>query len=72
MDTKTLRSKTAKGLQKELEDAHARLQELSFKTSVNQVKNVREMREIKRTIARIQTLQKQNSQSTTEETNSNE
>ena len=56
MDIKTLRTKTQKNLQKELDDAQAHLRDLEFKSSVNQLKNVRDIRETKKTIARILTL----------------
>jgi ribosomal protein L29 len=59
MDITTLRGKSDSALNKELEDAHARLTELRFKLSSNQVKNVREVRVLKRTIARIKTILKE-------------
>lgn len=56
MDVKTLRSKSATVLTKEMDEAYARLKELRFKLSSNQLKNVREVRVLKRGIARIKTL----------------
>ncbi|MBI4592475.1 50S ribosomal protein L29 [Candidatus Uhrbacteria bacterium] len=56
MDAKTLRAKTATVLQKDLEEAQARLRELCFKRSSNQLKNVRALRALKRGIARIKTI----------------
>ncbi|KKW33497.1 MAG: hypothetical protein UY76_C0001G0016 [Candidatus Uhrbacteria bacterium GW2011_GWA2_52_8d] len=43
-------------LVKEMEEAHARLKELRFKLSSNQLKDVREIRELKRGVARIKTI----------------
>ncbi|PJE76629.1 50S ribosomal protein L29 [Candidatus Uhrbacteria bacterium CG10_big_fil_rev_8_21_14_0_10_48_16] len=56
MDVKTLRSKSATVLTKEMDEAYARLKELRFKLSSNQLKNVREVRVLKRGIAKIKTL----------------
>jgi ribosomal protein L29 len=56
MDAKTLRSKTEKGLQVELENAIEHLKQLEFSLSSNQLKNVREIRKTKKLIARIRTL----------------
>ena len=56
MDVKTLRSKSATVLTKEMDKAYARLKELRFKLSSNQLKNVREVRVLKRGIAKIKTL----------------
>jgi ribosomal protein L29 len=59
MDAKTIRSKTDKGLVKELEDAQAHLKELKFRVSANQLKNVRDIRKTKNIIARIKTILKE-------------
>lgn len=59
MDAKTIRSKTDKGLVKELEDAQVYLKELKFRVSANQLKNVRDIRKTKNTIARIKTIIKE-------------
>lgn len=56
MDAKTLRAKNSEALIKEMREAQARLKELRFKVSTNQLKDVREIRELKRAIARIKTL----------------
>ncbi|NQV90665.1 50S ribosomal protein L29 [Candidatus Uhrbacteria bacterium] len=56
MDAKTLRSKSASALTKELGDTFAKLKELRFKLSSNQLKSVREVRVLKRQIARIKTI----------------
>lgn len=56
MDAKTLRAKNAEALTREMGEAQARLKELRFKVSINQLKGVREIRELKRGIARIKTL----------------
>lgn len=56
MDAKTLRAKNAETLMKEMGEAQARLKELHFKVSTNQLKDVREIRELKRTIARMKTI----------------
>lgn len=56
MDAKTLRSKNAVILVKEMAEAQARLKQLRFKVSTNQLKDVREIRELKRTIARMKTI----------------
>lgn len=56
MDAKTLRAKKSEILVKEMGEAQARLKELRFKVSTNQLKDVREMRELKRTIARMKTI----------------
>ncbi|PJA45275.1 50S ribosomal protein L29 [Candidatus Uhrbacteria bacterium CG_4_9_14_3_um_filter_50_9] len=61
MDVKTLRSKSIQGLEKELADARNHLKELAFSLSSNQLKNVREVRKTRKTIARIQTLIKEQS-----------
>jgi len=58
MDTKTLRERTQEGLKDDLKEAQTHLQALLFKSSANQIKNVREIREVKKTIARINTLLK--------------
>jgi large subunit ribosomal protein L29 len=59
MDTKTLRSKSVKALEKELADARNHLKELAFSLSSNQLKNVRDVRKTRKSIARIQTLIKE-------------
>lgn len=56
MDAKTLRAKKSEILVKEMGEAQARLKELRFKVSTNQLKDVREMRELKRGIARMKTI----------------
>jgi len=56
MDVKSLRAKSPAVLVKEMEEAHARLKELRFKLSSNQLKDVREIRELKRGVARIKTI----------------
>ena len=56
MDANTLRTKSEGILIKEMEEAQARLKELRFKLSSNQLKDVRELRELKRGIARIKTI----------------
>ncbi|MEK7665642.1 MAG: 50S ribosomal protein L29 [Patescibacteria group bacterium] len=47
---------TIQDVQKRLNEARARLQELRFKLGANQVKNVREVRILRKTIARAQTI----------------
>lgn len=56
MDVQTLQKKSISALYKELDDTKSRLQELRFKLSSNQLKNVRDVRILKRTIARINTI----------------
>jgi ribosomal protein L29 len=56
MDAATLRSKSRSNLQKELDDARARLKELQFKRSSNQLKDVRSVRETRKLIARLHTI----------------
>ncbi|MEK7619682.1 MAG: 50S ribosomal protein L29 [Patescibacteria group bacterium] len=56
MDAKTLRAKKSEILVKEMGEAQARLKELRFKVSTNQLKDVREIRELKRGIARMKTI----------------
>lgn len=46
----------SEALIKEMRQAHARLKELRFKVSTNQLKDVREIRELKRGIARMKTI----------------
>ncbi|MDG1949902.1 MAG: 50S ribosomal protein L29 [bacterium] len=62
MDVKTLRSKSANALQKELGEIAERLTELQFKLSSNQLKNVREVRKLKQQRARILTILNEKSQ----------
>lgn len=56
MDAKSLRMKNSETLLKEIGEAQARLKELSFRVSTNQLKDVREIREIKHGIARMKTI----------------
>lgn len=56
MELKTERAKSASAIAGELEDTQARLKELRFKLSSNQLKAVREIRKARRTIARLKTL----------------
>lgn len=56
MDAKILRAKNTEILVKEMGEAKARLKELRFKISTNQLKDVREIRELKRTIACMKTI----------------
>lgn len=62
MDAKTLRAKSPTALVAQMEETYARLKELRFKRSSNQLKDVREVRELKRDVARIKTLLAQSSQ----------
>ncbi|MBI4435049.1 50S ribosomal protein L29 [Candidatus Uhrbacteria bacterium] len=61
MDANTLRTKSREILAQDLKEAQARLKELRFKLSSNQLKDVRELRELKRGIARINTILAQTS-----------
>ncbi|NUM25019.1 MAG: 50S ribosomal protein L29 [Candidatus Buchananbacteria bacterium] len=53
MKFKELKTKTEKELQKLLADFRLNLRELKFKSSADQLKNVRELRRVKRNIAQI-------------------
>lgn len=61
MDAKSLRAKSPSVLVAQMGEAQARLKELRFKLSSNQLKDVREVRELKRGVARIKTLLAQSS-----------
>jgi ribosomal protein L29 len=68
MDVKTLRSKSASALKKELGEIAERLTELQFKLSSNQLKNVREVRKLKQQRARILTVLNEKSKEETSKT----
>jgi large subunit ribosomal protein L29 len=68
MDVKTLRSKSANALKKELGEIAERLTELQFKLSSNQLKNVREVRKLKQQRARILTVLNEKSKEETSKT----
>lgn len=53
MKFKEFKNKTEKELQKMLSDLRLNLRELKFKSSADQLKNVRELRQVKRNIARV-------------------
>jgi len=56
MKIKELKNKTSEELTKLYNDNCVKLQELSFKVSSQQLKDVREVRETRKTIAQILTL----------------
>ena len=56
MDMKELGAKPVEILEKQLREAQARLQELRFQVSANQLKDVRAMREVRKDIARFETV----------------
>lgn len=56
MSSATFRTTSQEVLLKDLQEAYKRLQELGFKRSSNQLKDVREIRELKRNIARMKTV----------------
>lgn len=55
MGYQELKPFNAEDVQKRLQQAQARLQELRFKLGANQVTNVREVRVLRKDIARMQT-----------------
>ncbi len=59
MDAKILRQKTPDARLHDLHDAREKLTSLVFKTSSNQLKQVREIRSLKKQIARILTIEKE-------------
>jgi len=62
MKFKELKNKPTTELEKLLVSGREKLRELRFKVASKQLKNIREVREERRTISRILTLLKQNSQ----------
>lgn len=56
MDIKSLRNQDEIAIKKQLSEARGRLQELKFKASSNQLKDVREIREVKKAIAQMHTV----------------
>jgi len=57
-ELKELKLKSVNELHKILASSREKLRDLRFKTSQNQLKNIREVRELKKKIARIMTLLK--------------
>lgn len=55
MDYKEIQAKSTVELETELHDLKSALQNLIFKTSERQMKNVREIRRVRKEIAQIQT-----------------
>ncbi|MBI4433231.1 50S ribosomal protein L29 [Candidatus Uhrbacteria bacterium] len=56
MDISTLRSKTREELERLLAEQRLQLEELRFRASARELKNVHELRDVRRTIARILTV----------------
>lgn len=63
MDIKEIRTKSESELQSILKDLRLKLDDLNFKVSQGQVKNIREIRVIKKDIAKILTALKEYQQS---------
>ncbi|MBI2482768.1 50S ribosomal protein L29 [Candidatus Uhrbacteria bacterium] len=56
MDISTLRSKTREELERLLAEQRLQLEELRFRASARELKNIHELRAVRRTIARILTV----------------
>ena len=64
MDIKEIKNKTVSELNHLLKELRGKLDDLNFKVSQNQLKNVREVRVIKKDIARIMMTLKEQSKKT--------